>query len=394
MSSKKIGKTVLKMVNNIPHIGKKPMVIFIVLGILILIVYSLKTLYPNSYKEGMITLFPKKTGDCDKIDKAYREKTTKVESVFGDKTRFLLRDYYIKAAYSACSTGKFHGGYVDTCALKHCIKQGARFLDFEIYSVDGEPVVACSANRENEPTMKGSYNHIPFDIVMRTVNDYAFISKHSPVHEDPLLLHFRIKIIDENLAPVYDKMADIIVKKLGTKLLNRNYVNEFNGKNLGDNSIDSFKGKAIIIVDASNELFRTTRLKEITNTSTNSLYARLYKYDSMSNIDEDDDLVEYNKRNMTFCIPKSGSRPLNPDFSESSKLGTQVLAMCYQEYDTNMEAYHEYFNSNQRSFILKPTDLRAPIEVEPEIVQQDPTYSYANREVGLGIPGDEVDYVV
>ena len=180
MSSKKIGKTVLKMANNIPHIGKKTMVIFIVLGILILIVYSLKTLYPNSYKEGMITLFPKKTGDCDKIDKAYREKTTKVESVFGDKTRFLLRDYYIKAAYSACSTGKFHGGYVDTCALKHCIKQGARFLDFEIYSVDGEPVVACSANRENEPTMKGSYNHIPFDIVMRTVNDYAVISGRSP----------------------------------------------------------------------------------------------------------------------------------------------------------------------------------------------------------------------
>lgn len=395
MSSKKLGKVIRDTTNNIlTHIRTKPIIVFILTTILILVAFVAKTYDSNSYKEGMLTLFPKESGDCTKIDKAYREKTTRVESIFNDDNRFLLRDYYIKSAYNACSTDKFDGGYVDTCALKHCIKQGARFLDFEIYSVDGEPVVACSANRENEPTMKGSYNHIPFDIVMRIINDYAFISKHSPVHEDPLLLHFRIKIIDENLTSVYDRMANIIIKNLGTKLLNRNYLNGYNGKNLGDIELDAFKGKAIIIIDASNELYRSTNLKELVNTSSNSLHMRLYRYDSMSKLDEEDDLKTYNKNNMTICIPKSGSRPLNPDFETSSKLGTQILAMCYQNYDTNMEAYHEYFNNNRRSFILKPTDLRGPPIVEPEIVKQDPTYSYANREVGLGIPGDEVDYVV
>jgi hypothetical protein len=389
MSSKKVERIISNISNNIPRIETKTMIVFILIVILIIIAYMFNIGNINSYKEGFI-FYPNESGDCNKIDKAYREKKVSVKTVFGDSTLFLLRDYYIKSAYNACATDRFDNGYVDICALKHCIKQGARFLDFEIYSIDGEPVVACSPNRENEPTIKGSYNHIPFDYVMEVINSYAFTSKHTPVPEDPLLLHFRIKIIDDTYGAVYDKMSSIILKKLGTKLLNKNYSNEYNGKNLGKLEIEKLKGNAVIIIDASNDMFRNTRITDVVNTSSNSLHMRLYRYDSMTNLDVDDDLVSYNKNNMTICIPKSGSDPVNPDFGVASKLGTQVIAMCYQQFDTNMGSYHDYFNENKRSFILKPTSLRAPPIIEPEIEKQDPSYSYSNREVGIGIPGDEI----
>ena len=55
-----------------------------------------------------------------------------------------LYDYYIKTAYNACSGGSYKNNFVDVCNLKAVIKQGVRCLDFEVYSVNDEPVVATS----------------------------------------------------------------------------------------------------------------------------------------------------------------------------------------------------------------------------------------------------------
>jgi hypothetical protein len=55
-----------------------------------------------------------------------------------------LFDYYIKTAYNACSGGSYMNDFVDVCNLKAIIKQGVRCLDFEIYSINNEPVVSTS----------------------------------------------------------------------------------------------------------------------------------------------------------------------------------------------------------------------------------------------------------
>ena len=52
-----------------------------------------------------------------------------------------LRDFYIKTAYNCCAGGAFKNDYVNVCALKTCIQQGARCLDFEIFDVNGAPVI-------------------------------------------------------------------------------------------------------------------------------------------------------------------------------------------------------------------------------------------------------------
>ena len=59
--------------------------------------------------------------------------------------QYLLRDYYVKTAYNCCCSGQFKNDWVNTCALKTAIGQGARVLDFEIYSVNNQPVIATSS---------------------------------------------------------------------------------------------------------------------------------------------------------------------------------------------------------------------------------------------------------
>jgi hypothetical protein len=80
-------------------------------------------------------------------------------------------DYYIKSAYNACSGGNYKNGYVDTCTLKDLLKQGVRGLDFEIYSIDDEPVVATSTS--DNCWVKETFNSVPFGDVLNIIRDYA-----------------------------------------------------------------------------------------------------------------------------------------------------------------------------------------------------------------------------
>ena len=76
--------------------------------------------------------------------------------------KFLLRDYYVASSYNSCCGGNVEKDFVDLVPLRTVIGQGARVLDFEIYSRDGEPVVAAGPgpNTNGKYCLKGTYNHI------------------------------------------------------------------------------------------------------------------------------------------------------------------------------------------------------------------------------------------
>ena len=94
-----------------------------------------------------------------------------------------LRDYYIMSSYNSCANGDFKDGYVSLDALKYVIKKGARVLDFEIYNIDGNPVVACSTS--NSFDFKGSYNSIPFGDIVDTIKIMPFQQVHALI----LMIH-------------------------------------------------------------------------------------------------------------------------------------------------------------------------------------------------------------
>ena len=53
-----------------------------------------------------------------------------------------LQLFHIKASYNSCASGDYQNDFVSLAALTNAIKNGCRVLDFEIYDLLDEPVVA------------------------------------------------------------------------------------------------------------------------------------------------------------------------------------------------------------------------------------------------------------
>lgn len=288
---------------------------------------------------------------------------------------YKLRDYYIKTAYNACCAGGFKNDYVNICSLKNCIKQGARCLDFEVYSLDNDPVIAASSI-ENY-SIKETYNSVKFSNAMDVINNYAFSGATSPCPNDPLLIHLRIM---SNNKQIYDKMATILQEKLGRRLLNSKY--SYERVDVSNEALSSFKDKIIIIVDKSNPTYLDTKLKEYVNISSNSESMRKLRFSYGIKFANDiSELKEYNKKHMTIVLPDVGSSPSNYSIAVAKKYGCQLIAMCFQNHDVNMIMYEQNFNDIGRAFELKDEDLRYKEVKIPIPAKPDKKVSYKTRTI-------------
>jgi hypothetical protein len=289
---------------------------------------------------------------------------------------YLLRDYYVKSAYNACSAGQFKNDFVNTCALKTCIQQGARVLDFEIYSINDKPVIATSSI--NNFHVKETYNYVSLPDALQIINTNAFSGGSCPNPNDPLILHFRIQSNNEKM---YNQMADDIYNNIEDKLLDKIYSSEYSGHNLGAVPLKEFVGKIIISIDKSNPLFESTKLKEYVNIASNSVFLRASRFYDVKFTPDSGELIEYNKKQMTLCIPDLGPYDTNISAATAMKYGCQWIGMNFQNFDANMEYYDLFFDKTGSAFVLKPEPLRfVPLTV-PTPTPQAPENSYTTRTV-------------
>lgn len=291
-----------------------------------------------------------------------------------------LRDYYIKTSYNSCANGGFRNDWVSLCALENVIKQGCRCLDFEVYEVDGRAVVATSDS--TKVTEKGTYNSLSIDSVLKTISEKAVSNGMSttecPNPYDPLLLHFRIKTAH---IEVYNQIADAITLHLGSTLLSNEHSYENNGQNLGTEPLDTLMGKVIIMVDKiENNHIRGTKMAELTNIMGKSAFLRSLSYDEIAYTPDMDELIDYNKKNMTFGYPNLSYEAKNYDSTIIAEYGVQMFGMCFQTKDPHLEAYNQLFNTS--AFMLKPERLRyqAVTVEEPEKISEDLSYGYKTYE--------------
>jgi hypothetical protein len=85
--------------------------------------------------------------NCNYMDSIYGNLNGKLRSIDNnEKFNYTLKDYYIKSAYNCCSGGNYKNDFVDLCVMKDLLKQGVRCLDFEIFSIDDQPVIATSTS--------------------------------------------------------------------------------------------------------------------------------------------------------------------------------------------------------------------------------------------------------
>jgi hypothetical protein len=292
-----------------------------------------------------------------------------------EQNKYGLRDFYIKTAYNCCCGGEFKNDFVNICALNTCIAQGVRCLDFEIYSIDDKPVIAAST--VDDYTVKETYNSLPIEDAFATIDEHAFSSGTCPNASDPLILHFRIM---SNNKIIYDKIAQSIKTILNSRILDKQYSYENHGENLGLVPISNFKEKVIILVDGTNRLYQTTKLDEYINMTSSSPFLHVKRFHNVK-YTQDLTLTDFNKKNMTLVLPNFSANDTNPNFNIARQYGCQMIAMSFQNYDSNLEHYNAFFDGQKTAYVLKPAKFRyIPVTIA-QPPPAPPENSYAPRAV-------------
>jgi hypothetical protein len=291
--------------------------------------------------------------------------------------QYNLFDYYIKTAYNCCSGGSYTNDFVSVCILKNILKQGVRALDFEIYSIDNNPVVATST--VDNYYVKETYNSVKFSDVMYTIVNYAFSNSTAPNPSDPIIIHLRIKSYNQEM---YTNFATLL-ESYSQYLLGKDYSYESYGHNLGKIPLMQLMGKIIIIVDRINTSFlENEKFLEFINLTSNSIFMRAMSYYDIQNSPDITELQEYNKTSMTIAMPNIESNPQNVNTTVVRDAGCQFIAMRYQYIDSFLEDNTAFFDESGYAFVLKPDNLRYIPVVVKDPPPQDPSLNYATRNVG------------
>jgi hypothetical protein len=168
-----------------------------------------------------------------------------------------------------------------------------------------------------------------------------------------------------NNEKMYNAMAKDLHEKLEQRLLGPQYSYENNYKNISEQPLLKFKEKIIIVVDKSNPIFENTGLNEYVNMSSNSMFMRSVRFTYGIKFSQDTaELIEYNRKSMTICLPDLGTAPVNYSPALPMSYGCQMVALAFQNYDANMQYYEKYFNGKTSAFDLKPEHLRyIPVKI-------------------------------
>ena len=371
-SIKTMTKKYEELVNNIRDLDQtfitNMLVLLIVFIICLLLLYILYT----SKLEA---------NECAYMTNMYGDVNGNIKSNTADASDFLC-NYYIKTAYNCCSGGSYKNDYVNVCNLKSVIKQGARCFDFEIYSVDGQPVVSTST--ADNYYVKETYNYVKFADAMSIIQLYAF-GDGAPNKLDPIILHLRFK---SNNPEMYKALANVF-QSYTTLMLGKEYSYVNHNQNLGLVRLSELEGKIVLIVDENNKSFQdNANLVEYVNSTSNSENIRSYQYFGVKNVPDIDELSNYNKGSfMTIVLPDGGVNPPNPSADYSRELGCQFVAMRYQYLDNFLLSDINFFDTNGYAFVLKPEQMRfVPVTIQPPN-PQNPDLSYESKtaEAPLGV---------
>lgn len=299
----------------------------------------------------------------------------------------LFKNYYYLTAYNCCSGRNYKNNWVDVCALKKALELGARCLDFEIYSLNNEPIISTSTSNDN--TIKETYNYIDFNTAMEIIDGYSKTNSN----RGPIILLFRVKSLNKI---IYNKMGTILYKKFYNSELNNSRLlsYEFNYSFIKENSaklyttdLKNLKNKIIIAVYSDYDNFSKTNLSYLTNMKVEKedgnkkTKAIIYRYDDLiAKGQKNQQLINDSKSNFIFVLPSLDNSNKNMDAILPFSNGCQCIAMKLQFYDNNLVSYYNLFkvinNEKPSPYALKQPSKRKDKEpsnnIEPGIQLKEP----------------------
>tara|TARA_B100001063_G_scaffold154919_2_gene144522 strand:- start:766 stop:1959 length:1194 start_codon:yes stop_codon:yes gene_type:complete len=305
--------------------------------------------------------------------------------------KHLLRDYYVMSSHNSCCGGNFEKDFVDLVPLNETIKRGARFLDFEIYSLDGEPVVAAGkeASENGKYLLKGTYNSLPFSKVMMQIKMMAFSGSIAPNSNDPLFLSFRIKSANRN---IFRNMAKVMNKAFTGMFLPQKYGydGKFNkeGKDIIANiPLLELRNKVIVIIEDPLNNYRGTPFEALVNMSGKAKdgsgmpFVNIHKNREVTQVYDKKSMINENKKFIGITRPDFTNVKTNPSAAIHHQLGNQMVMMNFSEIDAFLMQYIKFFSDVGSAFRLKPDHLRYFEKKIPAPPPQEKKLSYAPRKM-------------
>jgi hypothetical protein len=307
-----------------------------------------------------------KEKSCTKLDIYYpsptnesyfnndREIKSSGKAIF-DNSNSTLVNYHVKSAYNCCCGDGYKNNFVALCALEKCISNGCRFLDFEIYSYNNDPIVASSTANSNY--IKETYNALLLSEVLTTITENAFDGVKTICANDPLILNFRV--MSTNLS-MLEKMGDLF-EEYFDRSINSNFSLLKTYKDAAVLSIkmkDLYR-KIIIICDFNPEPniiinLKLAKLKNYINLKGKSSYCNTYRYNDIVAKDGNSQFIEDTKRKYTIVLPNLDNSIKNYDSIASFVNGCQAICMKHQNLDSNLIGYNDQFEiDGMYSWVLK-----------------------------------------
>jgi len=297
------------------------------------------------------------------------------KNFFDNPNKSLMKNYYIKTAYNACCGDGYKNNFVNICALEKCIQVGARCLDFEIYSYNGEPIVASSTANNN--SIKETYNYIKLTKLFDILSNKSFDETYTSCANDPMFLHFRI--MSENKV-IYDKFGEYIEKHLINNKDNFVDKNKYNYRNTDQETFlqahigdKHFNKRFIIMVHTLHvPILDNSKLANYVHIRSGSNALRFYRYEQIVAAGRNNPMmIDDSHRNLIMVLPNINNSLQNYDPLLPFNNGCQFVAMKFQNIDNNLVGYYKMFTENGgHSFVLKPNDLRKDI-IQPEPIPED-----------------------
>ena len=361
--------------NRIEASNQKFIIIIVVIFLIVLMLFfynkislqkincnKITSYYDNENKSGLSYI---------KYDTLINDTSYNLYTDSASKSQILkLKNMYIKTAYNACCSGNFKLDYVDLCALKLPSIYGVRALDFQIYSLKNEPIVAASTT--NSHNYKETINHLNLVDVMYEVKK-LFLSPNTEtkMQNDPLFLIFRMHTKNEN---IYNRMASIFGEVFNYASLRRKQVSE-----PYDSYYNSFKniefaslgGSVIFILihsENTNSIIESTNLGSYIDIYGSDM--QVYRYNDLKDTQSQSVLTRMSNIKMSYCMPTLEKSNTNFDYLLPFSMGFQFVGMNFQNPDVYLDEYNNFFknsyaisknsgteNTSHLSFAKKPDVL-------------------------------------
>jgi len=258
----------------------------------------------------------------------------------------VLCDYYMASSGYTVIPSTTVYTYITTNAITEVIKGGARLIELDIYAVNGDPVVGLADSKTNAMF---TYNTLKFEDCCTTLANTMFNSGTTSGYANPFVLSLNFHSEDNAFIT---QCADIMKMTLRKFMLHNEY--SYQRKNLAVEPICNLMGK-LVIVSGGNT--KGNGMDELVNMSWASSNMRRMTYTEASQTFDHEELIEYNKRNITLVVPDMRSTEVkNKNAEICFAYGCQWVAMNYGSLDNAMEVYTGQFATS--SFAIKPDPLR------------------------------------